>query len=174
MTLQAETFEHLQCKRLTLVNDAGEKVIDLASSHPSGGVITIFNADGYPVAHIGTEPSQKGVVIIGDENRKAVARIGCDAHGGNVRLAHKDLDESSPETAVVSLCTNETGGFMRICDTNANHAVILGNVDERGFLSITGRNDAPLALLIAREKGGVLIIGDKDGNPVALFPPGDE
>ena len=169
MALQTETVEHLQCKKLSLVNDAGETIISLASDPTSGGGgISILNADGNPVVYITADSDQQGLITIANANREQVAHIGCNPDGGNLLLRN-----NGAKRAAVYLAAEESGGFMDLwhsSDVNTVQRFILGMFGPDGVLCFSDRNNEPLAVLRANNECAALGIRDVNGN-IVWFPP---
>ena len=74
--------EEIRARRIVIVNDAGQEVVELSTNVENNGLVVIYNKSGNRVALIGNNILQGGVISIYNKDGTTDANMISSAYGG--------------------------------------------------------------------------------------------
>ena len=149
----------IRAKQFEVVDDEKKPQV-LISADGSGGVLQVNNKKGKPVVVIMTEESG-GTFVLADNDENGVAMISASAHGGAIAIAGKN------ELPLLGMYSVAEGGVLTAQDKSGKTVVEIGTNGDGGALGLnkSGKRNVELG---CDDDGGIVVISNKDGDPVAL------
>ena len=154
----AQTQDVIRTRRLEIVNDAGETIIDLGVIPDFGGLIfineggiivhspkdgslllgssiSVNSPEGKKLVHIGSSASSgDGLILINSKEEKNLIELGSNYETGDGLINIRNRNEES----LISLNTGESSGWIRIDKTgNENLAFLGASTLGNGLLSLS-------------------------------------
>lgn len=135
--------EEIRARRIVIVNDAGQEVVELSINVENNGLIVIYNKSGNIVS-----------CMLGDVD------------GGLMSVFNKDR-----ETVTMMGINGEGGGMMSVCNKDGNTDVVVRSTEYGGMMAVINKNGKVVAGMTANEKdNGEIGIWNKSGKRIGSLP----
>ena len=156
-----QIIDEIVCRKLKVVNAAGESVAVLGVSD-GDGVLTINSKSGKAVAGLGVE-DDAGILSIANKNEIEVATLKGYLGSGRLSLSNK---EGMTRAVLAASPSNYLPSIYREREREGEDGATLSSraygYEDSGFLSISNKNGHEVATLGATSDGGILSIYNKN------------
>jgi len=111
--------QEIRARRIIIVNDLGQEVVELSINVKNNGLVVIYNKSGNVVAGMGAN-EDAGIITAHNKDGKTVAVMGASEDGGIITVVNKDgnavigmgADENdNGEIVVFSKSRKQTGSL---------------------------------------------------------------
>ena len=181
LTAQQDKFGEIECTKLTVVDDKGQKVAELGANE-YGGRVSVYGNDGESAkaaivvgkhgGHVGVYGKEGkpgvsvevaehgGVVGVLGNDGKSMASLNIDEHGGAIGVLGNDGIFGA------SLGINEHGGVVGVAGKDRKSGALLRVSEHGGHVEVRGKGKGA-AIMGINEYGDVAVsTWDRNGNPL--------
>jgi hypothetical protein len=147
--------QEIRARRIVIVNDAGQEVVELSTNDENNGGVIIYNKNGNLVAKMGVSEDGGGVGI-NYKNGISAVYMGISEEGGAVAVYNK------VGTLVVGMGVSEDGGGV----------AVVGNKVGTPVAAIVGNKvGTPVAAMMGNENdNGEIEVFNKSGEIIGTLP----
>ncbi len=162
----AQTYDVIRTRRLEIVNNAGQVVVELWPSI-KGGVVFVNSAEGKKLAYIGHSAlNGDGLVFLNSTEGKRLITLKSSSMTGNGFIEIRNKNEDS----LISLNTDESSGWITINKTgNENLAYLGASTTGNGLLSLSNSTGKDMVSMYAGETSGNLQLKNNNDKTIALL-----
>ena len=160
----AQTYDVIRTKRLEIVNDAGQAVVELWG--PGGGRIFVKSSEGTrDVILADGLISIDGVIFVNSyEGDKNLVYIGSNYETGDGLISIRNRNEER----LIGLSATESSGWIRIDKTgNENLAYLGASTLGNGLLSLSNKSGKDMVSMYANETSGNLRLSNNNDKTIA-------
>ena len=140
---QVAIQEEIRARRIVIVNDAGQEVVELSPNVENNGLVVIYNKSG-----------------------DAVANIIADEGGGIVNVINKD-----GKISTMMGVNDEGGGIMSVYNKDGKTDAVIGASEYGGIMTVVNKEGNAVAGMIVSENGnGEIGVWNKSGKRIGSLP----
>lgn len=135
--------EEIKARRIAIVNDAGQEVVELSTNVENNGLVVIYNKSGNVVAGM----------IVGE-------------YGGGMSVFNKDS-----KTVTMMGVNEEGGGIMSVSNKDGKTDAVMGASEYGGRVCVVNKDGNVIAGMIAGENdNGEIGVWNKSGKRIGSLP----
>ena len=193
-TKQTQNFGHITVKSLSLVDDNDEMLAKLESPEWGGGgsfqIYDPTDKSKYKKTLVSMSATERfgGSIYIKGINNEGGVSIGTDSTGGSVEIQNPKGGMATkfdnvivegklvPSMVMVNqdrdiglmLYADHTGGSIEVLNNRGSIITLKSNPEGDPLLQLWSKEKKSIVSLGRFEYGGVVVVSDDDGNPVAM------
>jgi hypothetical protein len=146
-----------------VIEDRNAKGLVLLGTSLLGGLVSVYNRNGLPVAHMASL-LWGGSLSVMNDNNKRVAGIDALPNGGGVYVGNNDA------RTVASIGVLPDGGAIYVRNNDENRVIGLEATKHGGMISVSTNDETTVAQMRSDRDGCVIAVGDKKGRAIWSAP----